>query len=165
MLFQKSKTFFTMLFTFITICSCNESEQHDEGHYLVIKEEAPLVTTGMNKFSLIAIPDSIYSKIEIINSEEELNTNIPISFTKDIPLYEKLNFSESSIVNIKFRCFYAPEKITYKILEKQNKITIQQLIYTSGDINYEGYFIMSSLLIDKIQKKDDIILSQSFMFH
>lgn len=151
--------FFLVLFTCF---SCEKNEENNEYVQLSVKHVFVPVITDMISSSPIHLPDGVYYDATIINSEQELVSSLPSDIiTSDIS-YNDIDYTNSSLLSLKFRCFYKPNKVEYKILKDCNGlITIQQRLYVSGTLRPEGYFIMSNMIIDRLSKQDKISLEQS----
>ncbi len=148
-----------------TCLSCNKDEHEDIPVQLSIERIFEPVITDMTSSSPICLPDGINSNITLINSQQELIRNIPSEIIEESPLYEDINYESHSLLSLKFRSFYKPHKIEYKIYKNSDgQISIRQMFFVSGSIYTNGYFIMSNFVTEKLNANDKISFEQSFSF-
>lgn len=151
--------------TLFACFSCAESEENDVPAQLSVEHVfAPLVT-DMTSSSPIHLPDGVYHEITIINSEQEAADNLPSGTTESDTLYNNINYTDNSLLSLKFRSFYKPNKIEYRIFkDHEGQVAIKQMLHVSDSLHIKGYFIMSNLITDKLSKHDKISIEQSYFF-
>lgn len=153
------------VFFLFTCLSCEKDEHQDIPVQLSIEHIFEPVITDMTSSSPISLPDGISSNISLINSQQELIRNISSDIIEETPLYENINYESHSLLSLKFRSFYKPHKIEYKIYKNSNgQISIRQVFFVSGSIYTNGYFIMSNFVTEKLNANDKISFEQSFSF-
>lgn len=146
------------------ICSsCQKEDEPNTPIRLSIEHVFEPFITGMDSSSPISLPGNVYTEIAIINSHQELIDKIPSDIIEGNSLYENIDYDSNSLLSVKFRCFYKPDKIEYKIYRNDDdQISIGQLIYVSEPLNVNGYFVLSNLVTEKLNANDQISFTQSF---
>ena len=159
------KYIFVIFLILFTCFSCEKNEENNEYVQLSVKHIFVPIITDMIGSSPIYLPDGINYEAAIINSEQELVDSLPSEIiTTDIS-YNNIDYTNSSLLSLKIRSFYKPNKIEYKIIKDCNDlVTIKQILYVSETLHPEGYFVMSNLIIDRLSKQDKISFEQSFCF-
>lgn len=154
----------TFLFLFIFF-SCEKKEESNVSVQLSLKYVFVPFITDMVGSSPIKLPNGINYEATIINSEQELIDYLPSDIIESDVSYNDINYTKNSLLSLKFRSFYKPNKIEYRIFkESDGKIIIKQMINVSDSIRIEGYFFMSNLIIDRLSKNNKIYLEQSLFF-
>lgn len=153
---------FLILFTCL---SCEKNEEDNVPVQLSVTYVFAPIITDMTDSSPIHLPDGINYEVTIINSEQELVDSLSSDIIASDILYNDIDYINSSLLSLRFRSFYKPNKIEYKIFKDNNgQIAIKQILNVSDSLRVEGYFIMSNLIIDRLSEHDKISFEQSFAF-
>ncbi len=143
--------------------SCGDDEPDDKPVNIPVGHVFEPVVTDMVSSSVISLPYGVSFDYAVINSLEELHNRIPSDIIASNPQYENIDYADSSLVSLKFRCFYKPEYIEYKISrDREGQVNAGQIIHFTEPLHVEGYFVMSNLVTEKIASDDKISLWQSF---
>lgn len=154
----------TLFFLFMCF-SCKEEEYRVTPEQLPVEHIFEPVITDMVSSSPLYLPDEIYCKATIINSRQELFDYLPLDIIEDTLQYEDINYSRCSLISMKFRCFYKPYKIEYKVYKKDDEhILIRQMVYTTDSLYINGFYIMSNLIAQKLNADIDISVEQGYSF-
>lgn len=153
---------------FLILFTCLSCEKNEEDNCLVqlsVKYVFAPIITDMIGSSPIHLPDGINYEATIINSEQELVDSLPTAIIASDISYNDIDYTKNSLLSLKFRSFYKPNKIEYRILKDCNsQVAIKQILHVSDSLCIEGYFIMSNLIIDRLSEHDKISFEQSFSF-
>lgn len=145
--------------------SCEREERFVPLERVEVKQVFEPVITDMDDSSPIRLPDKTYLETSLINSTQELIDKLPFSIIDDPTMYKDIDFNSSSLLSLKFRSFYKPYKIDYKIEKNSNgQIEVHQRLYTKEPMHIDGYYVMSNLIIDKTITYDTICLTQAYSF-
>ncbi len=159
------KSLLIILFSLFTFLSCEEEEQHDVFTKVPIEKVFDPIITDMVSSSPIEIPNGLSYNYKIINSKNELSNYIPLDIIENPTSYDNIDYNIYSLISLKIRTFYKPNKIEYKIYKDVNgNISIVQQLYVTNELNTKGYYTMSNIVTSKIDEKSTISLSQSFYF-
>lgn len=158
--------YFFILSLFLFACfSCEEEERGIIPSRISVKHMFDPVITEMTSSSPICLPDGISFESNIINSKQELTDYIPSDIIKQSLSYENIDFANSSLLSLKFRAFYKPYKIEYKISKsEEGQVFVKQMFFVVEPMHVSGYFVMSNLVTDKLDENDKISFEQSFTF-
>lgn len=159
-----SKCLKYLILFFLFICfSCKEEEYCVTPDPLTVEHTFEPVITDMISSSPLYLPGEIYCKATIINSRQELFDYLPLDIIEDTLQYEDIDYSCSSLISMKFRCFYKPYKIEYKVYKNDDEhILIRQMVYTTDSLYIDGFYIMSNLITQKLDV--DISVEQGYSF-
>ncbi len=151
----------------LPVCmSCNNHEEPYDGTKQVRIDYVfePFITE-MDSSSIISLPIGVITKGIIINSTKELVRQVPSEVLDSDSIYENIDFSEKSMLSLTFRLFYMPDKLEYRRIykEEDGTLTVNQLFYVSSELQPKGYFIMSNVIMDKVDSTN-IYLTQSIQF-
>lgn len=155
MLFKRFAT--AVLLSALFICVSCEKEHFDVQTKIPVQCIYEPIITEMTSSSVIALPSGTNMVIKVINSKEELEEYLPREILDAHPLYEDIDFDNSSFVSLTTRQFYKPYNIQYEIVKNsETDFTLTQIIYHTGELYPQGYFIMSNFVIDKINADSKI---------
>lgn len=145
--------------------SCEKNEEDNNLVQLSVKHVFAPIITDMIGSSPIHLPDGINYEATIIKSEHELVDSLPSVIIASDILYNDIDYTKSSLISLKFRSFYKPNKIEYKIFKDNNgQVAIKQVLHVLDSLHLKGYFVMSNLIIDRLSEHDEISFEQSFAF-
>lgn len=162
---MRYKNFYIAIFSLVLFAcsSCQKDDEPNPPIRLSIEHIFEPFITNMDSSSPICLPNEVYTEISIINSQQELIDKIPSDIIDGSSLYKNIDYDRNSLLSVKFRCFYKPDKIEYKIYRNDdNQISIGQLIFVSEPLHVDGYFVMSNLVTEKLNSTDQISFMQSF---
>ncbi len=107
------KSLLIILFSLFTFLSCEEEEQHDVFTKVPIEKVFDLIITDMVSSSPIEIPNGLSYNYKIINSKNELSNYIPLDIIENPTSYDNIDYNIYSLISLKIRTFYKPNKIEY----------------------------------------------------
>ncbi len=153
-----------MATSFLCLSSCDKGNDISINTPIEIYDQFPPYITPMDTSSIIAISGAMAKHI-VVNSLQELHDNIPSQILHDNPKYQKIDFNSSSLIIIKFRLLYKPQKIDYKIFTENSKdYKILQTLTVENTLITDGFFVMSCVVTEKISNNSPITLVQAFYY-
>ncbi len=146
-------------------CNHNDPKGNDERQTIPVEYSFPPIVTDMLPSSPIALPEELSCESGIIVSKEMMEILIPLEYIDKDSKYNSIDFSKKSLFYVKFRSFYEISSIEYSVwTTNDNIVTIAQRINTSGQFLPYGQYIMSNILIEKLDIMPNINLQQSVFF-
>lgn len=161
---KKSVYFLTISFL-VLLCSCGPEEpKRIIENPIEIEYEFPLKITEMIPSSSIALPDGLSFEGHIINSTSQLLEVVPSSVIREDSRYMDVDFNNNSILSLRYRVFYDVMDVETKLVNIDGNVVVKQLIYVSGPLVTDGYFVMSNFISEKLPESGNLVLQQSFSY-
>ena len=145
------KSLLIIVFSLFAFISCEEEEQHDVFTKVPIEKVFDPIITDMVSSSPIEIPNGLSYNYKIINSKNELSNYIPLDIIENSTSYKNIDYNTHSLLSLKIRLFYKPNKIEYQIhKDEYGNISIVQQLHVTNKLNTKGYYVMSNPLAELI---------------
>lgn len=159
----KSNIILSLFFIFAS-ASCNNTEVPITNAIHIGHTFEPIVTS-MVPTSIISLPNGVSFEGIIINSASELINKVHPDIINTDHQYETMNYSDSSLISLRFRLFYYPIDSKHNILQDANgDIIVQQLLSVNETMNKDGYFIMINMSTSKLPSNANVRIEQSLTF-
>lgn len=160
------KTFIGSFFLVIGLAACDMEEPNSPpSNEMAVNYVFSQVVTEIDSLSPIALPSGTSFDYTIINSTDSLYSSIPLFVVDEDTLYKSIDFSQNTLLSLKFLVFYNIKKIEYKAYaQNEHTILLRQRIYTSGSVPGYGKYVMSNLVTDKVFDGCNVTLEQSYSF-
>ncbi len=158
-----------MLIAFLLWCAivsacvwCADSPAVVKKHEVRVEHSFPLIITDMTSSSKIAIPSGANFDCRVINSADELHRLLLPEIIEDTPGYDDIDFTEQSLVSLKFRSFYKIKYINSKVYRGDYNLEVRQTIHVSPDYTPSGFYVMANLLTDTVPDNLPIRMVQTY---